>query len=345
MKVEKMKVNKFISCIFFLFLINNIVIAKELSPQELLKQVYINSSKVSYTAISETKIFKPKLFITKARIYNKLQKNKIEYFSKPLNGTYLIDDGVKLIRFNPYKKIIFISNSEFNNNQEDLNLLLNNFNIKIQGEEEILNRKVYILTISSKYIGRNYKKIWVDKEKYIILKSELYNYNNELISSNVFSMVNFNAQINNDLFIPKFIQRNFKIIETNIDEKYNKTEIEKIIGFDIIEPNYIPAGFKKQGYYLQKRPYKDVGYIQYFDGLNSISIFQIKCIDSDYSDNRGYIGGYNKHKRRYGRKHCFGRFNNENQIVINTNKGKIRIIVVSDISEEEIEKIISSFVF
>lgn len=64
-------------------------------------------------------------------------------------------------------------------------LLQNMYNAKIIGEEKILDRPVWIIELTSKKDDISYdsRKAWVDKERFIILKEELYAKSGKLLKT------------------------------------------------------------------------------------------------------------------------------------------------------------------
>ena len=64
-------------------------------------------------------------------------------------------------------------------------LLQNMYNAKIIGEEKILDRPVWIIELTSKKEDISYdsRKAWVDKERFIILKEELYAKSGKLLKT------------------------------------------------------------------------------------------------------------------------------------------------------------------
>ncbi|KUO62185.1 transcriptional regulator [bacterium BRH_c32] len=64
-------------------------------------------------------------------------------------------------------------------------LLQNMYNSKIIGEEKILDRPVWAIELTSKKDDISYdrRKVWVDKDRYIILKEELYAKSGKLLKT------------------------------------------------------------------------------------------------------------------------------------------------------------------
>ncbi|HHH53226.1 MAG TPA: outer membrane lipoprotein-sorting protein [Bacteroidetes bacterium] len=106
------------------------------------------------------------------------------------------------------------------------------YNAKIIGKEEIDGRKTYILELDAKVEDVSYHKIklWVDTERYVPLKEELYAKSGKLLKKMTFSDI---KRINGRWYPMKF---NYKDVLKN---GKGTDFIIKKIDFDVDIPDYI----------------------------------------------------------------------------------------------------------
>lgn len=169
------------------------------SADEIIKKVDANSVTDSQIAISK--------MIIKGRRGSRtveaktLQRGSDDSFTEYLapareKGTKMLKLGDQLWTYSPstdrtilisghmLRQSVMGSDLSYEDMMEDP-LLQNMYNAKIIGEEKILDRPVWIIELTSKKEDISYdsRKAWVDKERFIILKEELYAKSGKLLKT------------------------------------------------------------------------------------------------------------------------------------------------------------------
>jgi outer membrane lipoprotein-sorting protein len=291
---------------------------------DLLKKAYSNQRLISHSGMLKTEVFLgDKTSSAIVEIQQKEGKVRTNYKSDVSSGLSIIDDGKKTMTIDSKNNTVTISPIlELSN---DISLLLSNYNIVSKGSEKIAERQTQILQVIPKHKGNPSMKLWIDIKNFLILKREYYNSDNILVSKTFYTQINFNAKINDDIFIPP---SNASYLNSDLDAQ--KTEKDDI-PFSIIEPKYLPVGYILDGYYLFKPPSGKGVQLKYTDGLNSISILEV-------------VPPIGRHRMRWGwrrgREMQGCRFiDNLQGRAIKINREGLNITIVGDISENELQKI------
>ena len=178
---------------------------------------------------------------------------------------------------------------------ENMNILLNNYNIKLLEGGNIAERDTYLFEIEPKYAGRPSRKIWTDKQNGTLLKMEHYNYQKKLQRLFIYSAISYNPNIDMNLFrkpenMPPQREQNRKEIWNYRQGKLNPDNIREETKMNLLIPEQISSGFVLQSIDLVEfRNFKNV-HLKYTDGLAVLSIFQSpsdRRRDGPREDHRG----------------------------------------------------------
>lgn len=174
----------------FLMMIFSVSIFAQPNADEILK-------KIDKNMFSETQIVTSKMIIhgrrgsrtVEAKSWQKGTEDSFTEYLAPARekGTKMLKLGDQLWTFTPstdrtilisghmLRQSVMGSDLSYEDMMEDP-LLQNMYTAKIIGEDKILDRSVWIMELKSKKDGIAYdsRKIWVDKERYIGMKEELY---------------------------------------------------------------------------------------------------------------------------------------------------------------------------
>jgi len=135
--------------------------------------------------------------------------------------------------------------------ESNMEFVLENYNIKLLGEESIFDKTAYILEITPKkkfgLFGGDggINKWWVDKETFLLLKEEQYTTDGILRLRREFMDMEVNTNIPDDKF--EFNVPDNAIILTDfnpMDVAYTLEEIKDSASFEVLLPTYIPEGYE-----------------------------------------------------------------------------------------------------
>jgi outer membrane lipoprotein-sorting protein len=161
--------------------------------------------------------------------------------------------------------------------------LLKNYKVRVLEGGFVAGRNTYLLEIDPRNSDRASRKIWVDKEKSIPLKTEQYNIQKVLQKLIAFSKISFGMDISDDVFR---IQR--KLFDfgkqrkpPEHEELWNQSQggldldkIKEKAKFDATIPNILPGGLMLQSINMIKFDKNQNIHLRYTDGITFISIFQ-----------------------------------------------------------------------
>ncbi len=169
------------------------------SADEIIKKVDANSVTDSQIAISKMIIKGRRGSRTvEAKTWQRGSDDSFTEYLAPARekGTKMLKLGDQLWTYSPstdrtilisghmLRQSVMGSDLSYEDMMEDP-LLQNMYNAKIIGEEKILDRPVWIIELTSKKEDISYdsRKAWVDKERFIILKEELYAKSGKLLKT------------------------------------------------------------------------------------------------------------------------------------------------------------------
>lgn len=316
---------------------------------ELIKKAYENQRLVPHKGVLNTIVFlgeNAKPHRSKKSVVEICQKDgkmRMDYKSGDIAKMSIIDDGKKMMHLDYKKRNVAVRPIPFSHG--DISLLLSNYEVISKGAETIAERPVQIIQLKARHAGNPAKKIWIDIETFLPLKREHYDSDGAMITRSFYTKIDYDARIKDSDFS---LIEGWKIIEAPQNmKKAPKKQLAEIVGFDIVEPKYVPAGYVLDGFYLFSPPMRQEEgvHLRYIDGLNSISVFEVL---PDH-----FRGGIGRMRRRFGRERGMRRGQQERprRRMLGNRQGKmirivkdgLNIIVAGDIAEAELQKIAGSF--
>ncbi len=275
-----------------------------------------------------------------SKVYQMGDKSRREFLSPPpLAGRTTINDGTTIWRYEPHLRKVFtrlaprleLEKEKF---KSDLALLLENYEVNFSAGDEIADRKTYVIHLKPKSGAGNSKKIWIDKEYGLTLKTERYAPKGKLISLSYYAEINFSSPLDETLFKFKAPPHIDIIAEAPEREFKSLADIEKNIKFKFVIPTYIPEGYIFRGASLLKVKDRAILHLKYTNGMSTVSLFEwpIKRIAFP-----SFLG--REPKVAIPTDDSLG------ELKLQLLKGKskdINYILVSDISPKELKKIATS---
>lgn len=167
---------------------------------------------------------------------------------------------------------------------KNIQFLLKNYNIRILNGGNVADRNTYLLELESKISPRPSRKLWIDKEKGVILKMEKYDSQKRLRGFFVYSEINYDPKIDDSVFRggpPKimgvFKQRDGRGREEIWNNEQGALDTERVIKkseMNLSLPERLPAGFVIESVTVLKFGERKTVHLKYTDGLAIISAFQ-----------------------------------------------------------------------
>ncbi len=152
-------------------------------------------------------------------------------------------------------------------------LILKNYKIINKGVENIIGRQSYHISLIPIYDGNIKEEIWIDKETYIQLKTQIYDWNGKFIKGKKIT----------DLVIyrttPSILNEMKEILKKGSKKltpwftSYKEAELK--LKVKLLKPEWIPKGYELVGIHLSNR-FKDTIHIVYTNGIGYISLYEKK---------------------------------------------------------------------
>ncbi|UCD84284.1 MAG: outer membrane lipoprotein-sorting protein [Deltaproteobacteria bacterium] len=249
----------------------------------------------------------------------------------------IIEDGKYQWRYIPSHRLI-IKRPQENPDEareranENIKLVQKNYYVKVGEKQNLVNRSTFVITLQPRVANRPKHWIWVDKDSGVPLKTEVYSTKGQLAMVSTYSKIDFAPNLTGEDFklqIPK------KESVREMEEKANLelASAEKLFGEKVMLPNYLPSGFILRDIALSFIGGKRRLQLLYSDGLSSVSVFQ----ETGRSLPGKGIAFQKGVKRTEPLSYSRG-LNN----IMGFPIGNRQIMLVGDISEEEIAKIAQS---
>jgi len=328
-------------------------------PVELLRKTYANQLSISHTGTLKTTVFLGEETSTSTvEIRQKNGKMRMDYKSGISVGPSIIDDGKNVMRIDNKNRMVV--RSAIPSADDNISLLLSNYEVVLKGTEKVANRQTVILQILPKRKGNPSKKLWIDKLTFMPLRREYYNADGVLTTLTFYKQINYLAKIKDSDFLPPKDWRTIK--SPQMMRKLSKEQIAEIVEFDIVEPKYMPEGYVLDGFYLLQPPMRRrkgentryIVHLRYVDGLNTIFIYE-----RTFPPPRRGIRGLLRRPRgkpdamrdrdgprgmRRGRRFRPRFLDNRRGRTIRIVKDDLNVILVADIAEAELQKIADSYI-
>ncbi|MFQ3549138.1 MAG: sigma-E factor regulatory protein RseB domain-containing protein [Armatimonadota bacterium] len=201
--------------------------------------------------------------------HSKPDNTRIDYHSPSImNGMIVIQKNNNEWLYRPSERAWeYTPYSSRTNTKEILNQALKNFKLEIIGNGRIADRDAVIIKATPLQNTENLRKVWIDKEYYLVLKTVVEDDNGKPLRAVYFKEIEFN---------PTNISKSaFKV--DGIVKVYKKPAK---IDFNVSRPTYLPAGYKEIDFRANKINNHTCVHILYSNGASVISLFQRKSSNS-----------------------------------------------------------------
>lgn len=212
---------------------------------------------------------------THATVSHQGKAEKIEYSPASGRSAWSMTLNGKSYTYMPKtNRLLVAETSRLLSDKDRTALLLANYDASCVGMNEIAGRKAYIVELSPRHESRPAKKLWIDQENFVILRTEDYSASGDRRGLTEMNRVGFGAKID-----PKtFVLPSAKSVEfVMVCKSGESADIFRGLGFTVFAPTYVPSGYKLEGYHLLNSTCgcsHHSAQLTYTDGLNVISVFQ-----------------------------------------------------------------------
>ncbi len=310
----------------------------EMSATSMLKKSYDSEARTSYTARIRTTLHSSSGDKSAdVLVYRSGKKMRMEYLTGASAGSVIIDDGKSVTRLHSATKTAYISGTP--EAPKRLDLLLANYTPVLIGRDSVAGRSCYLLAIRPRSSGNPSQRLWLDQKTFIALKTERYGFNGKRTTSTEYSSIDYSKHPASSLFA---LPRGWKTVRLAASGDGTLASVRAAVGFTPVKPGHVPAGYGFDGYYLRQNPrgMRFAG-LRYTNGMNTISIFQHK---GQCGNGQGFGRGRGRGQGGAGRgcASCMLAESPHMQMVC-TYTGGLTIVVIGDLSSEELARTANSF--
>lgn len=209
---------------------------------------------------------------------------RLEYLDGPLKGVKVWDDGHRIYRYRPDKNRLDVTPASVCRPldlEERLALVRENYTASLEGETGIAGREAQQILLRSRHPGNPWKRLWIDKETYLMLGSEDYDSHDRRLRSTRFVKLALDTQPESDFHpTPELLKRITPRMSWDpaADEAPQSAErISRQVGFALLLPAFVPPGYHLLGSFAvpcECGRGDEAVRSKYTDGLNTISVFQ-----------------------------------------------------------------------
>lgn len=305
--------------------------AEKIDGRTVLQNMMESEKSAIYIANEVTYINESKELTSEQTIYHSgITGNRIEYTSPAkLKGMVMADNGTQSVFYNPKIKKMTIGPSWLSmmkgHKWSQPPMLPGEPTPEIKGIETIAGRRAYVVEIKPPFGQQRYRKLWIDKEKWVHLKTEELTNNGEVKSRSFFKKIKFVKSIPASRFTVK-LGHDIKVEQMPGPVFLTIDQARNAVKFRIIQPSYLPKGFKPVGAAVFPFRGGKIAGIRYTDGVNAFTIFQ--------SQQTALEPGFLK-RLHYGPIRSGGG-------IYSWRNGNLNLTIVGRISSDEIHKISDS---
>lgn len=238
---------------------------------------------VAYIAHEVTTLAREPAVTSEQTVYRSGFKGSRVEYTQPdlLKGEIRADDGKVLAHLIPKDKLMVKRPSRIAGMREWAEhsakaLQKGEIEVDLVGKDKIAGRNAYVIELHPRHHHQGKRKLWVDTEKWVKLRTEDITPEGTVASLSYYTKIEFVKNIPDGKFHVEKpegyrVEREEGPIRTMPLEK-----VRRMAGFQILEPSYLPSGFKVAGAAII--PFRDgkIVSIRYTDGVNTLSLFQAK---------------------------------------------------------------------
>lgn len=253
--------------------------AQTLDGEQVLRKMLEAERKVAFTAHQVTTLRKPSMTSEQIIYRDGLKGMRMEYLEPPgLKGEIRADDGKEVFHYIPKEKIIRVLPSKMSAMEAWAGsigkALERGLVVEVVGSDRIAGRSAYVVEVRPRPGHDFRRKFWIDKEKWVKLKTEEVGRDGTVFSTSYYKRIEFVKAIPAEKFriaAPSGV----KVVREQGPHRLLPIEKAKeIAGFKLLEPSYLPQGFKPVGAGVIPFRKGKIVVLRYTDGVTTLSIFQ-----------------------------------------------------------------------
>lgn len=248
-----------------------------------LLQAMLQSEKdLVISGVQVTTLYQPNRSITstQAIIRNGDRAYRMDYQSPPgLAGQVVVDNGQVEWHYFPGRRTMQVNPSRIAGLRQRMGpvvraLKRGMLNVELQGQDEVAGHAVRIVQVSGVGPFAGIRRFWIDPENGAQLKIEIYGPGGQIASTSYYTQVAYYPTLDRRAFAPPKVPGDTRITTGMPRQTLPVVPTDAQAGFHVLQPAYLPAGFRFQTASQSTIGGEPLIGIQYGDGINVLSLYE-----------------------------------------------------------------------
>ncbi len=151
--------------------------------------------------------------------------------------------------------------------------ILSSYNVSFGGMEAVAGRAARVINVEGKVAGRPSLRIWVDRERRLILRFERYKPDGTLQETSAFLSIQYDPTFAHDLFTLPAPQGTH-VQQQGRPRSLSLDEIARRVGFTPQLPSHVPSGFQLTRSVVREIQGQPAAVFVYSDGVSTLTLFE-----------------------------------------------------------------------
>jgi peptidoglycan/xylan/chitin deacetylase (PgdA/CDA1 family)/negative regulator of sigma E activity len=235
--------------------------------------------RVSYEGIKSITVWGGQVEASQVQIYHAApDMTRLEYFPAGAQPKRIVViKGRILMEYSPARHEIIERPApeadEERLTRDVLPRILSSYNVSFGGMESVAGRPVRVINVEGKMAGRPSLRIWIDRERRLILRFERYKPDGTLQESSTFLSIQYDPTFTADLFTVPAPQGT-QVQQQGRPRNLSLEEIARRVGFTPQVPSRVPSGFQLTRAVVRQVQGQPTAVFVYSDGVSSLTLFE-----------------------------------------------------------------------
>lgn len=235
------------------------------TANDIVRRAQTANAQVSYRGTKVARILVGGRAVTSAMevTHMKPDMTRTAYLSpKVLAGVVVVQRGAAIWRFGPRRKTWEqLHGSGSVPAGAAIDVALQNYRVRLIGSQKTIGRDAYVVLAAPKRAGESVLRLWIDKQTYLTLRTQVEKPSGEVASSTSFSTIGVN---------PSGISRSAFAVLARPKAAAKVVRLD----FRVAKPRYLPKGYKYVGVTTGRVNGRPYAHLQFSNGVNTVSLFQ-----------------------------------------------------------------------
>ncbi len=248
----------------------------------ILRNMLDAEGKASFTAYQVTTISKGPSVTSEQIVYRRgFSGMRMEYVSPAgLKGEVMADDGKVGAHLIPRRKVLRLVPSRLavlrqRTEQAEQSVARKQLRVDLVGKDRIAGQAAYVLVVKPRRADQGpTRKFWIDTDKWVKLKTEDIAPNGTVVSTSYYTRIQYLNDIPDSKF--RIDAPDGYRVERDQGPRglLPLDKARKMVRFKIVEPDYIPPGFRLVGAAVEPFRGSHIIGLRYTNNVSSFSLFQ-----------------------------------------------------------------------